>query len=399
MKTMKSLRTLMNAAAMLVTTGAMLLSASAALAAGYCDDKTACASASDTCLGSVCVPTTKVCKADSACNSWEICNKTCPGGANVGTVEVSPPGSGTDGGSSSGGSSGSGCASSDGDACATPVPDPKDAGSIPVPNSATCPTDKGVCTADLSKVKTQPGCEALCQGVLSCNLGGSGTTSVSSGGSSGSGGGGVPPSADDGGPSPAPDAGAVPVQPDASSDPSKPDDAAIDPVDAYDGKPVTPNANDLAQCVQMCSLWVLDKVAPAELAAVEVCIASNTSDCKKMATDCQSTADALGKALAKDDSWLIGVEGVGYATSGSSNTSGAAGQDKSADAAAPLAAGADAGGHANAAASSASSGGCTASGGSASLDAFWLVLASLGLLVSRRREVASVKAYVSEVAE
>lgn len=346
-----------------------------AFAGGFCSDTTPCKSATDTCHGNYCVPTAKLCTGDSTCQAWEACNFTCPmgmagGGSGSGgttTVDAGSTGSGTgstDAASSGGGggssSDATGFAAQDGgagipvqiDAGGPPqqtdaMPNSGDAMPMPdmdePPVSSNCPKSPGVCVAVLQKVPVQSACEALCKTLVPCNL------SFGSGSSGGSSGGGVPgdagstePATPDGGtgtdpmpdgmgfkadvPTPSYDGGA------AAGDAWVPaDDDAMGPPD------VGPGPDQMGECVALCSLWTVDKSAPAELAALQTCVGGQT-DCAGIQKTCETSAKALMAALEANDAWSLGIFGS-FASSGSE-----AGGTKGGDAAAPLAADAGNGG-------------------------------------------------------
>ncbi len=386
--------------------------AAPAWAGGYCSDKTPCKSASETCQGNYCVPTAKLCTADSTCAAWEKCDFTCPGGMSGGGGSTGTSSSDasvtvtSDGISWSDGGSGF---QSQPDAAGVPaqpdadnIPQPDDAyasyDATPIPDDAywvdnNCPKTTGVCVAVLSKVPVQTGCEAFCAALIPCNLGfGSGTTTSSSGGS----GGGTPPSAADAGQTdPAyPDAG----QGGSDQPPDFPDAAAQ--MDAayydtnmpqYDGGPIDPGPDAQAQCVSMCSLWVLDHTADTELAAVETCIATQAPNgCSAIEKNCEAQAKAFMTAAEANDAWSIGLGGSFSSSDQATSGGGTKGGDT-----APVLGAADAGATGgtesnNAASGAGSSGssGCTAgatnSGASTSLGLLGL-MASAFILRRRQR--------------
>jgi uncharacterized protein (TIGR03382 family) len=308
--------------------------ASPALAGGYCSDTQACKSSNETCQGNYCVPTAKLCTGDSACQTWEKCDFTCPsgiggggststGGGTVSSDAISAS-DGFSSGSADAGSSGSGSSdassgpsSSDAsgvpyqpDASEMPYPDadfnPNDGGPW-VPPQSNCPKSPGVCVAVPSKVPAQAGCDTLCNVLVPCHLSfGSGQ---SSGGSSGGSGGGTTPSTDAG--------STDPSYPDAASNPSEPD-AMIPSYDAG-SVDVTPGPEEMAQCVAICSIWVLDQVAAPELASLEQCVAVQFG-CDAVEKTCGASAKAFMKAAEANDAWSLGMGGS--MTSGGSETGG-----------------------------------------------------------------------------
>ena len=309
--------------------------AAPAWATGMCSDKQACASPNDTCQGSYCVPTAKLCTADGACQTWEKCDFTCPmgigGGGSTGTVggtvsadagsATSSDGvswSSTDAGSSGSGSLDGGSFPSAPDATGVPSPDadflPPDGGPWQPPQS-TCPKSPGVCVPVLSKVPTQAGCDALCKAVVPCNL------SFGGGSSSGGSGGGTAPSADAGSTDPSyPDAssgGGGPNYPDvAQSDASATFDTNMPQIDAGP-MDVTPGPDDMARCLAICSVWVLDQVAPTEFAGIEQCFAAQApSGCSAIETNCKAPVEAFMKAAVVNDAWSLGMGGTSVATGG-----------------------------------------------------------------------------------
>ena len=330
-------------------TVAVVLSAWAlpAWAGGYCSSQTPCANAGETCQGSYCVPSAKLCTGDSACQAWEKCDFTCPtglsgggststGGGPVYADASSSSGDATawistDAGSSGGGSyDGMGGIPIPGDASSGPPmgadafgPPPMDASFGPYdggpvdPPPSTCPKSPGVCVPVLTKVPAQAGCDAFCKALVPCNLAfGSGS---SSSGSSG-GGGGTPPSDADA------SSGGIPTYPDAT-------DWAPDVLASYDtnmpqidaGAPdVTPGPEAQAQCVALCSVWVLDKVAPAELPVLEQCAATQAPNgCDAIQKNCETAAKAFMAAATTDDSWSLGLsmgDSTGTANSGGGGT-------------------------------------------------------------------------------
>lgn len=388
---------------------AMAAWATPAWAGGWCSNNEPCKSPTDTCNGNYCVPTAKLCTGDSACAAWEKCDFTCPGGSIGGgsggtTVSVDA--------GSSGGSSGSADAStpvwtdavssSDGGESIPPAPD---AGSVPaqdvmyntpdmtIPQS-NCPASPGVCVAVLSKVPEQAACVDFCKALVPCNLAFTSSTSSSSGGSSGSGGGGVPPQpADAGETDPSyPDAGF------AGSD-QAPDagqaDASIPQYDVnmpeYDGGPIDPGPDAQAQCVAMCSLWVVDHVADTELAAIEQCVATQAAiSCASIEKNCETQAKAFMAAAEANDAWSIGLYGMG----GGSTTASDGSTKGGGDAATGSFNGADGGSTAPQSESAAtgggssSSSGCTAGATSSAPTGLAMLGLLAGALILRRRQQA-----------
>ncbi len=405
------------------------VAAAPAWAGSYCSTSTPCKDANETCQGSYCVPSAKLCTGDSACQTWEKCDFTCPGGMNGSStgsggtsssdasISVSSDGiSWTDGGSWSStdaGSSGSGSY----DAGSGNTPEPYDA-SMPwnpdgmgVPKGDAwyptmdidqpynpCPASPGVCVAVLSKVPAQAGCEAFCSALVPCNL------SFANGSTSGGSGGGVPPSADAGSSDPsypdampgtdqAPDAAASYDTNDLAPDAEMSYDTNMP---QYDGGPIDPGPDAQAQCVAMCSVWVLDKVGTAELTTLEQCVTTQLpSGCSAIEKNCETQAKALMAELEAHDAWSLGMGGS-LSTSGGT-TGGTKDVDASpvfdnADAAASMDSGSGApqqfgdtvGGNSNGAASAdtgstAPKSGCTAG---TNAQAAPLSLAILGLLAS-----------------
>ncbi len=378
-----------------------------AWAGGYCSTQSPCKSANETCNGNFCVPTAKLCTGDSACQTWEKCDFTCPGGtSSTGGTTVSVDAGSTGSGSADASTSVAtdGIMWTDGGKSDPSAPDAanvlpsEDAGPNQPPDDAfyptmdieqpknNCPASPGVCVAVLTKVPAQAGCDAFCGALVPCGFGfGSGTTSSSSGGSS-SGGGGTPtPSTDD-----------------ASSSPSYPDaapgtDQAMD-AGAYDtnmpqldGGPVdtTPGPEAQAQCVAICSLWVLDHTADTELAALEQCVAGATT-CDGISKGCDAQGKAFMTAAEANDAWSLGLGGFGGTSTASGGTTG---NTKDSDATTAVFGNADAGATApqsdsatTAGAASPASSGCTAGSAPQSAPMGLGLLGLLtGALILRRR--------------
>ncbi len=295
-------------------TAMALLWAANASALSYCDASNPCKLATDTCLGSVCVPQAKLCKSTASCSTWQVCDFTCPGSANTTTTDPMP----------GGGSSGSADASS---GAVPPMPAmdagsgiamPPDAGEMPMPldggtmdatpyTPPNCPKDVGVCVVDPTKVATMPGCLDFCTGLTACNL-------ASGGSSTGSGGAPIPPPGPGGsGDSNTPGFAPVPAACDGCSS----DKMIPAPTDAgsTDSGPIgdtTSGSGDLQQCVTMCSVLVLENIAHKELVAAEQCVAAYPTACSDMQSQCQSKIQDLGTAMMVDDSWTLGLfPGIG----------------------------------------------------------------------------------------
>ncbi len=373
-----------------LTSAAGLLLSFSAFAGGYCSETTPCKLASDVCNGSYCVPKTKICSSDAGCQTWETCNFTCPGGvgggsggssgsgstgvgsADAGSSEAQPPSDGGSGGgkggSDSGGSSDQAqtdaAAATDAAAFAQP-----DAVKIEPPKS-NCPKNTGVCVANYGKLPVQPGCDAFCAAVVGCDLNSQNQTEPAT----------PPPVQADGGSSAPPNDG------DASSGKQSPDmwsadaggeggpddpDAVSDPIDP-DAKIEPPNKDkQVAECVQMCSLWKLEKAGVPQLDALAVCADKYKNQCADLQKECQKPLDELQKALfgGSDDSWSLGLGGIAVSMEGSNGGttkggdngdavgSGAPRQNSDAGS---LGAGDTAGAAASSNGSQAASGGCTA---------------------------------------
>ncbi len=297
-----------------------------AWAGGFCSTQTPCTSANETCQGNYCVPTAKLCTGDSACKTWEKCDFTCPSGmagggstsTGGGPVYADASSTSSDGFSwTDAGSSGGGFVDGGSfyppDASSVPPFDPDGISfddafyptmDIGMPQS-NCPASPGVCVPDLTKVPTQTGCDAFCTILVPCNLAFGGSSS--SGGSSG-GGGGTPPSSADA------SSGGIPSYPDAAD---MPDFASFDTnMPQIDAGPQPPSPDAQAQCVALCSVWVLDKVAPAELPALEQCAATQAPNgCDAIQKSCEAAAKAFMAAATTDDSWSLGL-GSSMSTSG-----------------------------------------------------------------------------------
>lgn len=401
------------ATAALTSATGLLLSFSA-FAGGYCSETTPCKLASDVCNGNYCVPKTKICSNDAGCQGWEKCDFSCPGGVGGGSVGSSGSGgtgvassdagsseampssdasSGKGGSADAGGSSDQAQIDAAGSADANGFAQP-DAVKVEPPKS-NCPKDKGVCVAQYGKLPVQPGCDAFCAAVVGCDLNSQNQTepgqpppAQADGGTS------VPPSEGDAsGAKKAPDTWSAdgggeggPDNPDAMGEPG---DANIQP----------PNKDkQVAECVQMCSLWKLEKAGVPQLDALAVCAEKYKNQCADLQKECQKPLDELQKALfsAGDDSWSLGMGGIATSMEGS-NSGGTKGGDN-ADA---VGAGAprqssdagslgDGGGAAASSnGSQASSGGCTAATaiGTSTSGLLMLFLVLSGAIVLRRKMI------------
>lgn len=309
-----------------------------AAALDYCDDQTPCLQSGVSCYYHICVPDTVLCTSDSQCDGWEVCDTTCSGlpGATTGSGGGSTdPYPGADASSGGGGGVPSYDAGSSGFA---PQPDagngdqeaiPKadvpdwDAGSYdggyPYDDSyttPTCPTDKGLCRAKPEKVPVQDACIDFCAVMIQCEGssgggGGSGTDEPappipsydagSSGGSSGadagsSGAAPPPPDYDAGGADKMPppyDAGGVPYDPDAG---------ITEP---------PPGPDEIAACQTICSLVMLEKIAPSEFAALTKCVAESAPEgCASVDSHCTDENEAFEAALTPKDQFVIELLGL-----------------------------------------------------------------------------------------
>lgn len=305
---------------------ALALQAAPALALSYCDAKNPCP-ADKQCFVQVCVPKASLCTADATCKGYQSCDLTCKvssngvvssgGSADGGTVTI-------DAGSTSDGSSGGG-----------DPPKPTDAGPAPMPDADTpppmpeCPKNQGVCIADKKKIAVQSGCEAACKVMGACGV---------LGGSSSSGGGGTepPPATDagssggsggsgsaDGGSS----GGGTPIPGDAGS--PEPIDAGV-PSDVDSSGPASPE--QVALCVQMCSLLKVGGYAVAEWKALEQCVADNAKSCTDVKSKCESVAKPIGAVLDNNEALEIDFLGLDFGQSSGGEGGGTPVKDSDASA-------------------------------------------------------------------
>ncbi len=406
-----------------------------AAALDFCPDGGGCKSG-DVCHGGLCLPAGLICTSDAGCASYEKCDFSCPhgGGINVTSVDV-PPSSGSSepaeqGGGSDGEDSSSFKAEDDkDDSNDKEQSDPPEGNAKKKPGSGapaqppqnTCPKAKGVCVAVPAKTKASAACKSFCAAVTKCSFGSKTGKAVSGSGSSTPGKAPKPttpakePQEDDkgdqdsGGSDFAPSDGDSDDEPSGGSDGSDGDEGAPAPPDEPDDDEEGPNTEppgdkdnsgkkappkdelnveiDASGCEFACALWENKKIAVTETAAAMQCLDKNKAmTCDDLGKACESEAEALEKALDKDDSWKLAMGG-GWGASALTKSSS---DDNSGNPESPNAAGTGGDGQAELGAPAhnlGSSGGCTASAspmGNSGGAAFIIFLLAGALMLRRR---------------
>ncbi len=379
----------------------LLLQPDRAAALTSCSNDAEC-KAESVCHGGTCVPKAQQCKDDGGCKAHQRCDFTCPHGAwatGGGTVSVEPaPDGGSSNGSSSGSSgsssSGSGSSGSSGDAEKVPAGSGESGGGAPEQGkeSPPCPKEVGICVVDVAKVKPSAACEALCKVAGQCGGMGEGTSSS-------------PPSTGAGG-APAPggqdgdeskEGGSSGFAPGKEGEGGGSDDSGEAGATDEGDKAKEPTPEEIAAsteaCATMCTIWELEAVAKAELAAVQTCVAGLADKtCDAIEKGCAKEGDAMEAAMeaAQDALELVLASYGGQAelannnqpvgTTGAGGTGGPA-ENKSSDGEAA----AQSGGAANTGTAD-SGGGCSA--GSGGQPGMWLLMLALLPLMRRRRAEA-----------